>query len=350
VGVKRGELRAIVSSDILQRLMLLVGKSPTASADERFRRVDKAASRHVSGDMDAVLCREDAAFHTFARASEHGVSRVYDLPTAHFAFTQELTRKEVECFPELESNFSSLDEYAARRISRKMVELDLAERILCPSQFVKRSLIAGGYGEKKIHVLPFACDPGWLASSSERRQNVVLGVGQVSARKGVHRLLRVWKDMGAYRTHTLRLIGDMCLPRDYLTRYKGMYEHVASLPRNELVGQYATASVFVSNAMSEGMSMVIPEALSTGTPVIASRNSGAEEIIEDNEEGMLVDYGDDESLAVSIDRLLTSSELRAHMSEKAKLKARSRTWRNYSREFVEWIDAVVTESSEATGR
>jgi glycosyltransferase involved in cell wall biosynthesis len=95
------------------------------------------------------------------------------------------------------------------------------------------------------------------------------------------------------------------------------------------------------------MSMVIPEALSAGTPVIASRNSGAEEIIADNEEGILVEYGDDESLAVSIDRLLTSSELRKHMSEKAKKKARSRTWRSYSREFIEWIDSIVAESPGA---
>lgn len=345
VHVRSGELRAIVTSDILHRLLLLAGKSPTASADEQFRRVDFAASRQVSDDLDAVLCREDAAFHTFARARECGVLRVYDLPIAHFAFTQKLMKKEVECFPELESNISIADEYSEHRIFRKKEELRLAEHILCPSQFVKRSLVAGGYGEKKIQVLPFACDPSWLAKSSVRRENIVLGVGQISVRKGVHRLLRVWKEMGAYRTHTLRLVGDMRLPDDYLVQYKGLYEHMTSLPRNQLVRQYAIASVFISNAMSEGMSMVIPEALSTGTPIIASRNSGAEEIIVDNEEGMLVEYGDDESLAVSIDRLLSSPELREHMSEKAKEKARSRTWRSYSREFIEWIDSIVAKSS-----
>ena len=110
VGVRSDELRVIVTSDILQRLLLLAGKSPTESADERFRRVDSAASRQVSSDLDAVLCREDSAFHTFARARAYGVSRVYDLPTAHFAFTQELIKKEVECFPELESNISTSDE------------------------------------------------------------------------------------------------------------------------------------------------------------------------------------------------------------------------------------------------
>ena len=135
----------------------------------------------------------------------------------------------------------------------------------------------------------------------------------------------------------------MRLPSSYLAGFKGLYEHVNSMPRKDLVEQYATAKVFVANAMSEGMAIVIPEALSAGTPVIASRNSGAEEIVTDNEEGLLVDYGDDEALAESIDRLLTSPDLLRHMSERAKEKARSRTWDDYSLEFTKWIESIVSE-------
>ena len=64
--------------------------------------------------------------------------------------------------------------------------------------------------------------------------------------------------MGAHRTHTLKLIGDMRLPDSYLAQFRGLYQHVPSLPRASLVREYAAASVFVSNSMSEGMSIVIP--------------------------------------------------------------------------------------------
>ena len=349
VRIRSDELRGIFASDVHQRLRLLAGKSPIESADGRFRSVDLAASRQVDDALDAVLCREDAALHTFERARECGVLRVYDLPTAHFGFTQELMRKEVECFPELESTISIRDEYAAHRISNKERELNLANHILCPSQFVKRSLLSRGYDDKNIHVLPFACEPSWLEESFERRTNVVLGVGQISVRKGVHRLLRVWKQLGAYRTHTLRLVGDMRLPKEFLSQFKGMYVHVPSLQRNELIRQYATAKLFISNSMSEGMAIVIPEALSVGTPVIASRNSGAEEIVTDDEDGILVEYGDDEGLAKSLERLLSSPNILGRMSENAKAKARSRTWGGYSREFVDWIGSVVMETPAAGG-
>lgn len=344
VRIKSNELRAIVASDVRQKLRLLTGRSQVESADERFSSVDIAASRHVDDELDAVICREDAALRTFQRACERKVLRIYDLPTAHYELTRRLMSDEIECFPELEADLAPSIEYAENRILHKDRELDLADWILCPSHFVKRSLLSGGYSEKSIHVLPFACEPRWLECSSRKRGNVVLAVGQISVRKGVHRLLKVWKEIGAYRTHTLRLIGDMRLPSEYISKYKGCYEHMHPLPRKELIHQYAAAKMFVSNPMSEGMSIVITEALSAGTPVVASRNSGAEEIITDNEEGVLVEYGDDDALAESIERLLMSPNLLSTMSEKAKDKARVHTWDGYSQKFIEWLEAVVTKA------
>jgi glycosyltransferase involved in cell wall biosynthesis len=345
VRIKGSELRGMISSDVFQRLRWLAGGSTTACADERFRRVDIAASRQVNRQLGAVLCREDAAMHTFESARRFDVIRIYDMPTGHYSFTKRLMRKEVERFPELEASFALAEEYASWRISRKDRELQLADHILCPSRLVKRSLMAAGCEEAKIQVLPFACEASWSEMPDVGRGKIVLAVGQISARKGIHRLLKVWKDMGAYRTHTLRLIGDMRLPHSYLERYRGLYEHVPSLPRASLPREYASASIFISNSMSEGMSIVIPEAISVGTPVVASRNSGADEIVTDGEEGLLFDYGDDDALANCIDSLLSSDVLRAEMGVRAKERAGHRTWGHYSREFIEWIESIMADSA-----
>lgn len=343
IRIKGCELRGMISSDVLQRLRRLAGGSAIACADERFRQVDRAASRQVNSQLGAVLCREDAAMHTFESARRCDVIRIYDLPIAHYTFTKRLMQQDAERYPELEASFSLTEEYAARRISRKDRELQLAEHILCPSRLVKRTLMAAGFEEAKIRVLPFACEANWTGASDVGRGNTVLAVGQISVRKGMHRLLKVWKDMGAYRTHTLRLIGDMRLPESYLERYRGLYEHVPSLPRAALAREYASAAIFVSNSMSEGMSIVIPEAISVGTPVVASRNSGADEIVTDGEEGLLFDYGDDDALAGCIDRLLSSGTLRTEMGIRAQQRAGHRTWDHYSREFVEWIDSIMAD-------
>ena len=347
ICISDNKLRSVMLSDFQERYRLLAGKSPVEATDARFRSVDRAASHEVNGGADAVYCREDAACHTFQRAGEEGIMRIYDLPTAHYAITRDLIRAELESFPELADTFPVSQEYDPPRLARKEDELRSADHIICPSQFVKRSLSAGGVTGDNVHVLPFACNPAWLPESPGTRDNTVLYVGQVSTRKGVHRLLRVWKRLGAHRSHQLKLIGDMRLPNAYLAEYRGLYEHIPALPRAKLVHQYAAAKLFVANSMSEGMAIVIPEALSTGTPVVASRNSGAEEIVTEGVDGLLVSYGDDEALGAAIDSLLASPQRLAYMSERAAAKARDRTWDAYESRFLSCMQSILGETSPA---
>lgn len=347
VHIERDRLKSIYSSDIRQRITRLCGGSSVVSADERFERVDQAASRRVGAHLDAVLCREDAAEHTFGRAAECGVMRLYDLPIAHFELSRQLLRAELEAFPELETAIAMDDEYGAERLARKSRELELAEHVLCPSDFVRRSLLAAGCDGDKIRVIPFGCAVDRGPAAFAKRENVVLSVGQISVRKGSHRLLEVWARLGAHRTHTLRFIGEMRLPKQYLRKFHGVFEHVAPMPREALVREYASAKFCVFNSMSEGMAIVIAEALSAGTPVIASRNSGAEEIVAGNEEGVLVDYGDDEALAHAIASLLESPQRLTRMSGHASARARSRTWQTYSIEFADWLESIVRVGSTA---
>ena len=341
VAICSDRLRAVVLADCMEKWHLLVGRSRVEATDARFRTVDRAASMEVGSETDAVYCREDAAYETFRRAGDAGIPRIYDLPTAHFSVTRSLVSVEAECFPELADSFSIQEEYTPQRLSRKEAELYSADHILCPSQYVKRSLVAAGLSGDNIHVLPFGCNPSGLLRLPEKRDNIVLYVGQISARKGVHRLLRVWKRLGAHRSHRLRLIGAMRLPRTYLNEYKGLYQHIPEVSRQNVMDQYATAKLLVANSMSEGMAVVIPEALSAGTPVIATRNSGGEEIITENENGLLIDYGDDDALATAIEGLLSSSERLAYMSDKASKIARAWTWDDYARGFIERMHSIL---------
>lgn len=347
VRIERDRLESIYSSDVRQRLTRLGGGSSVVCADKRFERVDRAASRNIGPHLDAVICREDAAEHTFRRAAECGVLRLYDLPITHFDLSRRLLRAELDAFPELETAIAMDDEYGAERLARKCRELELAEHILCPSTFVRRSLLDAGYDGEKIRVIPFGCASNREPVSFAKRENVVLSVGQISVRKGSHRVLEAWARLGAHRTHTLRFIGEMRLPKQYVRKFDGLFEHVAPMPRAALAREYAAAKFCVFNSMFEGMAIVIPEALSAGTPVIASRNSGADEIVASNEEGILVEYGDDEALTDAIASLLESPRRLERMSERASTKARSRTWETYTSEFIGWLESVVPVGSTA---
>ncbi len=71
--------------------------------------------------------------------------------------------------------------------------------------------------------------------------------------------------------------------------------------------------VFVLPSLSEGLPSVIPEAMSQGLPIIASRVGGIPDILQNGEAGILVPPGDSAALADAICRLLIDQSLRKRL-------------------------------------
>jgi glycosyltransferase involved in cell wall biosynthesis len=82
--------------------------------------------------------------------------------------------------------------------------------------------------------------------------------------------------------------------------------------------------VFVSASETESFGLSIAEAMAAGTPVVATRTEGAQEVVEDEVTGLLVPIGDVEKMAESIVRLLKDQEQRKAMGVRAAASARER--------------------------
>jgi phosphatidylinositol alpha-1,6-mannosyltransferase len=67
---------------------------------------------------------------------------------------------------------------------------------------------------------------------------------------------------------------------------------------------YRRCSAFVMPSKGEGFGLVYLEAMRAGKPVLAARDSAAEEIVEDGETGVLVDPEDREGLRAALAQLL----------------------------------------------
>src|SRR5262249_26922305 len=72
--------------------------------------------------------------------------------------------------------------------------------------------------------------------------------------------------------------------------------------------------VFVSASETESFGLSIAEAMASGTPVVATRTDGAQEVVSDQQSGLLVPIGDVDQLARSIVELLTNTETRKRMA------------------------------------
>jgi glycosyltransferase involved in cell wall biosynthesis len=199
--------------------------------------------------------------------------------------------------------------------------------------------------EKKIFVLPLAAEPAWLMAPPAPREPVFLYVGQISLRKGVHRLLIAWKRLKAHRTHRLRLIGSMRLSDSFLKDFSDVYEHVPVVPRDRLAAYYTRAQALLFNALADGFGMVVTEAMSCGTPILASQNAGASMLVTDLHEGRLFPYGDDDALMTALDWALSHPAELAEMGSLARRKAAEWTWPDYRTAFGEWVQRVQRDAA-----
>ena len=327
------------TADLVFYLTLAFTQSRTRANDWSFAFLDRRASQRINPDVGAVLAREDCCLQTFRRAKQAGITTIYQLPTAYWRLVRELMQRELEEFPDICRAASDPKDFAAERTRRKDAELECADHVLCPSTFVRESLVR--YRPGTYTTIPFAIEHGTAQPHHKPAKPVFLYAGNITMRKGVHRLLLAWKELKADRTHELRLVGDMFLSAKFLKDFQGMFTHLPRLARDKLDRHYREASAFVFNPVADGFGHVILEAMRCGTPVIASRNCGAPDTITDGVEGFSVDYGDQKQLATALDWALSHPSELLEMGKAAFERVRKYSWEDYGDRFLNWLRPLL---------
>jgi len=163
--------------------------------------------------------------------------------------------------------------------------------------------------------------------------NRILFAGVIRRIKNPMAILHAAERMGPAGDHMeIRLAGGTAEP-DYLARMKshvrasGLEKRTAflgHLPREQLLEELASASVFVLPSLHENAPVSIGEAMAAGVPVITSDRCGMPYMVSEGETGFLIDPHDPGQIADRIGRLLADPALRQRMGEKARQVALDR--------------------------
>lgn len=94
--------------------------------------------------------------------------------------------------------------------------------------------------------------------------------------------------------------------------------------RDDIADILQALDLLVVNSASEACSLVILEAMASGTPVLATSTGGTPEIIEHQRNGWLVKFPSDDELATGVIRLLNDADTRARISSQALRDAATR--------------------------
>jgi glycosyltransferase involved in cell wall biosynthesis len=203
------------------------------------------------------------------------------------------------------------------------------------SRSVRDEIVHFAGESERLRVIPDGVDTSvfTLARNGVRRiPNQILFVGAVRPVKGADILLRAMRllqDRG--RELKLVLVGD-----PYYGAYRKEYDRLRVLAselglqadvefagrksQEELVRYMQQSAVLVLPSRKESLGMVLAEALACGTPVVATRCGGPEDIVNENV-GVLAPPGDAEALASGIAHVIDNhyryipEELRAYAVE-----------------------------------
>jgi glycosyltransferase involved in cell wall biosynthesis len=94
--------------------------------------------------------------------------------------------------------------------------------------------------------------------------------------------------------------------------------------RSDVAAIMASLDVYVLSSTTEGFSIACIEALAAGTPVVATRSGGPQEIIEHEHSGVLVPVQDPSALAAAIERIVNDPSLAGRLKVNGLARVKSR--------------------------
>ena len=245
-------------------------------------------------------------------------------PTSYYGFWQR------ECDLWCPGERVPIPQWMFARINR---DLERADLILCPSIFVKDSMILNGLPEALCFVNPFGVDsqlfkPRCRIPTSAK----FICVGTICLRKGYQYLFRAF-DLVKKVIPDAELICVGDYKRDFSNekpKWNSSFTHIRHVDQTTLAAILQKCTAFVFPSQEEGFARVISEAMGAGLPIIASHESGATTLVRDGIEGLIVRGRDPQHIADAMIRIALDPELNLKMGKAAFQKGTAKnSWQDY---------------------
>jgi alpha-maltose-1-phosphate synthase len=220
---------------------------------------------------------------------------------------------------------------------RRLQDIELADRILVPSDHLAEALGREGTPRDRIRVVPYAADAQRFRPDSQKRFDascIFLFAGGITQRKGIKYLLEAWRKVRR-PGWKLQLLGALPNDSSPLHRHLDDVELLGRVSHSEVPARMAAADVFVFPSLFEGSAVVTYEALASGLPAIVTPTAGS--VVRDGTDGFLVAPADVEGLAARMEQLGKDPALRELLSKSARSRAEAFDWPRY---HIAVVDAV----------
>jgi len=189
---------------------------------------------------------------------------------------------------------------------------------LCPSDYIRRKLLAAGFPEHKLRTNHYGADPSTVVPSYGHK-GYMLFVGRLSEEKGVETVIQIARQLPDV---PFKIVGTGPDEDRLHTLAHGSpnIEFVGFRSGELLAELYAGAmAVLAPSRVHEIFPLITLEAMVHGKPVIGSNVGGMPEVVEDRVTGLLVAPNDLHAWVEAVMRLAYDEDFRVGLARNARL-------------------------------
>ena len=231
-----------------------------------------------------------------------------------------------------------------QKLTRKLI-IPHSDAAIASSTKAKEKLIKWGIKEDKVFISLLTTDMDqWKGIQRKTVSGRILYVGSMIERKGIDLLIDALKQVSC--DFTLHIVGNGTEEEkaelEKRIKTAELYEKIKLCGFKEgaeLVEEFAEAEVFVLPTREDCFGLVLLEALCAEIPIISSKYAdGAYDIIEEGNNGLLVDPYNAEEFALYIEKVLKKE---IHLKGKQDQIVKKFTFENVSKGYFEAIRFVM---------
>jgi len=342
----KDRFESVLTHELLNRLFGklhhagVLRSRPDAVLSERF---DRIVAKRMRPGGNLFVGWSNQSLRCLRTAREFGMTTILERGSSHIEWQRAVLLEE-RARTGLNGEIPDV-----RSVERELQEYAAADYIAVPSKFAAATFREKGFPDDRLLVNPYGVNIQRF--KVQRRQPEsglrVLHVGRISMQKGVQYLVSaVNKVPGA----NLTLVGTVDPGMNWLKKEQRV-QLVGPVPGHDLPAFYAKADVFCLLSLQEGLALVLAQAMASGLPVIATPNTGVEELIEDKVQGFVIPPRDIDAAADRLQKLADNPALRAEMGARAQAKVSNGfSWIDYgirARTIYQSVLAVRGRSADA---
>jgi D-inositol-3-phosphate glycosyltransferase len=302
--------------------------------------------RRLADQIDIVHVWPLGALLTIKTAVRLGIPTVLERPNAHTRFAYEVVQRECERL-ELTMPRGHEHAYKADWLRIEEEEYKLADRLLCPSDFVAQTFVDRGFTPKKLvrHQYGFDETVFCLASDGRNKERpfTMLFAGGCSPRKGLHYALEAWIKSSAHKAGKFLIVGEF-IP-GYAEKLSKFLSHPSVQVlgfRKDVADLMRRSDVLILPSIEEGSALVTSEARGCGCVLLVSEAAGA--ISRHGSDSLVHRVGDIETLARHISLLHEDSALIQKLRTASLSTTEEITWRSAGRRLLGVYERVLEET------